>query len=106
MWTARCHWQQELQPCPPWLGVGSVHRACRPQECCPPTPVPQACAGWSCEAPTLGVWLVTISAATQVLTSSALLKSCNRYLSCMQLGGNKLQVLADRGSELLALGGA
>lgn len=34
------------------------------------------------EAPTLEVWLVTISAATQVLTSSALLKSCNRYLSC------------------------
>lgn len=33
------------------------------------------------EAPTLEVWLVTISAATQLLTSSALLKSCNRYLS-------------------------
>lgn len=34
-------------------------------------------------APTLEVWLVTISAATQVLTSSALLKSCSRYLSWM-----------------------
>lgn len=33
------------------------------------------------EAPTLEVWLVTISAATQLLTSSALLKSCNKYLS-------------------------
>ena len=32
-------------------------------------------------APTLEVWLVTISAATQVLTSSALLRSCSRYLS-------------------------
>ena len=42
---------------------------------------PDSALGPDLRAPTLEVWLVTISAATQVLTSSALLKSCNRYLS-------------------------
>lgn len=49
---------------------------------CPCSSTPNHSLRWGLEAPTLEVWLVTISAATQVLTSSALLKSCNRYLSC------------------------
>lgn len=54
-----------------------------PQEVLPARAVgPKPCSDIrAAEAPTLEVWLVTISAATQVLTSSALLKSCNRYLS-------------------------
>lgn len=62
----------------------SVHpqQRARPGKC-PHRWHPGPCAGGGLEpqAPTLEVWLVTISAATQVLTSSALLKSCNRYLS-------------------------
>lgn len=52
------------------------------------------------ETPTLAVWQVTISAATHVLTSSALRTSCSRYLSCTQLGRNRLQVLAGGDSEV------
>lgn len=85
----RCHRQKLRRHCPPWPGSGlwipGAWRRCDwvPREApCARAAMPQPSSeGAAAEAPTLDVWLVTISAATQVLTSSALRRSCSRYLS-------------------------
>lgn len=81
--------RRPVSPLLPWSGLGSAEPLPRG----PSRQVPQGAAGpvplaptprselRVTGAPTLEVWQVTISAATHVLTSSALRRSLSRYLS-------------------------